>query len=124
MQRHLDERARRGRDDDADWLATVRETHRARACATAPPTIDTVAERLALSVRTLQRRLGEHGIVFKRLVGDVRRDLALRYLADGKSDLTEIAFLVGYSELQRLRPRVPALDRLDAAQHQKQLRSG
>ena len=37
--------------------------------------------------------------MFKRLVDDVRRELALRYLADGKSDLTEIAFLVGYSEL-------------------------
>jgi len=32
-------------------------------------------------------------------VDEIRRDLALRYLASGKSDLTEIAFLVGYSEL-------------------------
>ena len=36
---------------------------------------------------------------YKRLVDDVRRELALRYLGEARSDLTEIAFLVGYSEL-------------------------
>ena len=63
------------------------------------PTIRAVAKRLGTSVRTLQRRLGEHGAVFSTLVEDVRRDVALRYLADGKAELTEIAFLTGYSEL-------------------------
>ena len=61
--------------------------------------VETVAKALALSVRTFQRRLGEHGVVFKTLVDQLRRELALQYLADGKADLTEIAFLVGYSEL-------------------------
>src|SRR5438552_2946211 len=58
-----------------------------------------VARRLGLSVRTLQRRLGEERTVFKTLVEDVRRELALRYLADGRTRLTDVAFLVGYSEL-------------------------
>jgi AraC-like DNA-binding protein len=99
VQRHLDERlASSDADPDGDWLAQVRDGIAASVCD-GPPSIDTVAERLAVGVRTLQRRLGERGVVYKRLVDDVRRELALRYLADGKSDLTEIAFLVGYSEL-------------------------
>ncbi len=98
VQRHLEERIASSGDDEESWLASVRESIALRVCD-GPPTIEEVAERLALSVRTLQRRLGTHGVVFKGLVDEVRRDLALRYLADGKSDLTEIAFLVGYSEL-------------------------
>ncbi len=97
VQRHLDERLA-STPEAGDWLASVRESIALGVCD-GPPSIEAVAERLALSVRTLQRRLGAHGFVFKRMVDDVRRDLALRYLADGKNDLTEIAFLVGYSEL-------------------------
>ena len=99
VERHLDERlASSERDVEADWLAHVRETLAVAMCD-GPPSIETVAERLAIGVRTFQRRLGEHGVVYKRLVDDVRRELALRYLGEARSDLTEIAFLVGYSEL-------------------------
>ena len=57
--------------------------------------------------RDLKVRLGgnrpqherEQRTVFKTLVEDVRRELALRYLADGRTRLTDVAFLVGYSEL-------------------------
>jgi AraC-like DNA-binding protein len=80
------------------WLAEVRNAIAETLCDGAP-TIRTVARRLGTSVRTLQRRLGEHDTVFSSLVDDVRREIALRYLADGKADLTEIAFLTGYSEL-------------------------
>jgi len=37
--------------------------------------------------------------VFKDLVKGVRCDLSLRYVADGRTPLTDVAFLVGYSEL-------------------------
>ena len=95
VERHLDERLASAAEG---WLTEVRSAVAEAVCDGAP-TIQAMAERLGLSVRTLQRRLADEGIVFKTLVADVRRDLALRYLADGKTDLTEIAFLVGYSEL-------------------------
>jgi AraC-like DNA-binding protein len=63
------------------------------------PTIRMVAKRLAMSVRTLQRRLDDHGVVFRDLVQEVRRELAERYLAEKSANLTEVAFLLGYSEL-------------------------
>jgi AraC-like DNA-binding protein len=57
-----------------------------------------VAERLAMSPRTLQRRLSEAGMSFNQLVEDTRRQLVLHYLRDPALDLAEIAFLVGFSE--------------------------
>jgi AraC-like DNA-binding protein len=120
VQRHLDERLASA-SDDGDWLTTVRESIALQVCD-GPPSIETVADRLELGVRTLQRRLGERGIVFKRMVDDVRRDLALRYLADEKHDLTEIAFLVGYSELSAFDRAFRRWTGSTPKQHQKQLR--
>ncbi len=124
VQRHLDERlASSAGSAAADWLASVREGIALAVCD-GPPSIETVAERLSLSVRTLQRRLGEHGVVYKGLVDDVRRDLALRYLADGKHDLTEIAFLVGYSELSAFDRAFRRWTGSTPKSHQKQLLGG
>lgn len=122
VQRYLDERlASSDADGDADWLARVRETVAVAMCD-GPPPIEAVAERLALGVRTLQRRLAARGVVFKQLVDDVRRDLSLRYLADGKSDLTEIAFLVGYSELSAFDRAFRRWTGSTPQQHRKRLR--
>ncbi|MCU1718018.1 AraC family transcriptional regulator [Pseudomonas sp. 5P_3.1_Bac2] len=57
-----------------------------------------IAERLALSPRTLQRRLREAGLSFNQLVDQTRQQLVLHYLRDPALDLVEIAFLVGFSE--------------------------
>jgi AraC-like DNA-binding protein len=63
------------------------------------PKLTLVAKKMAMSPRTLQRRLKEYGVDFKNLVGDTRRRCALDYLRNRKNTLTEIAFLLGYSEL-------------------------
>jgi AraC-like DNA-binding protein len=57
-----------------------------------------VARALALTERTLQRRLAEEGVQFRSLVDDVRRGLALRYLSERTMSLTEIALMLGFSE--------------------------
>jgi AraC-like DNA-binding protein len=58
-----------------------------------------VARRLAISTRTLERRLNEHGVVYRQLVDDTRRVFAVDYLKDRDQSLIEIAFLLGYSEV-------------------------
>jgi len=63
------------------------------------PTLTHAARRLALGGRTLQRRLGGYGVDFKGLVDDTRRRFALRHLADPTITLTEVAYLLGYSEV-------------------------
>jgi AraC-like DNA-binding protein len=57
-----------------------------------------VSASLHMSERSLQRRLADEGVTFDALLDDLRRELALRYLADEKVAIAEIAYLLGYSE--------------------------
>jgi AraC-like DNA-binding protein len=59
---------------------------------------DAVARRLAMSTRTLQRRLAAGGESFQALCDDVRKQAALRLLEDPSINLHEVGFLVGYSD--------------------------
>jgi len=59
--------------------------------------VDTVAKRLGLTGRSLQRRLKDEGTSFQTVREDVRRELAQRYLGDGMT-IAEISFLLGFSE--------------------------
>lgn len=63
------------------------------------PTLEEAAGALSISPWRLQRRLAEAGVTFKELVEATRRKLALAYLKQPHLPLTEIAFLLGYSEL-------------------------
>ena len=96
VERHL-EQLIADRGEDA-WLGEVRSTI-AHALCDGSTTIRRIAKQLGTSVRTLQRRLDERQIAFRTLVAEIRRDLAYRYLADEDASLTEVAFLLGYSEL-------------------------
>ncbi|MFC3606700.1 helix-turn-helix transcriptional regulator [Stutzerimonas tarimensis] len=61
--------------------------------------LESLAERLRLPSWTLQRRLGEHGLTFTLLLDQVRRERALLYLRQRGVSLSEMALLLGYSEL-------------------------
>jgi AraC-like DNA-binding protein len=63
------------------------------------PKLTRVAKKIAMSPRSLQRQLKEHGVDFKQLMDDTRRRFALNYLRDRRNTLTDVAFLLGYSEL-------------------------
>jgi AraC-like DNA-binding protein len=71
----------------------------AASLATGSASINDVAERLAIAPRTLQRRLAGEGLRFNDLLDETRRNLAVQYLDDPHLGLTDIAFLVGYSDL-------------------------
>jgi AraC-like DNA-binding protein len=62
------------------------------------PDIQTIANELGMSDRTLQRRLTEEGTSFKQLLSYARREKALEYLSDPLLDLKEVAFLLGYED--------------------------
>ena len=57
-----------------------------------------IARRLKMSVRTLHRRLTEEGTSHKRLVENLRLDLARTYLGDRGIAISEVAYLLGFSE--------------------------
>jgi AraC-like DNA-binding protein len=57
----------------------------------------TVAGHFYLSVRTLQRRLEEDGLVFEDLVDAARRAGAEQYLIDPAMQISQVAGLLGYT---------------------------
>ncbi len=61
-------------------------------------TVDSLADELGISRRTLQRRLGALGSNFKQLLQHVREEQSRRYLDDPRLAVTEIAMLLGYSD--------------------------
>ena len=62
------------------------------------PLLEAVARELDMSDRTLQRLLREDGTTYQRLLDEVRRDLAIRHLANPSSSANQIGFLLGFSE--------------------------
>jgi AraC-like DNA-binding protein len=60
---------------------------------------DAVATQLAMSGRTLARKLALEGHSFSRILDDLRLALARRYLAESEMSISEIAWLLGYSEV-------------------------
>lgn len=62
------------------------------------PTLDSIANEMHISGRTLRRKLESAGWSFRTLLDDIRRQLALDYLRDRRLALPEIALLLAYSE--------------------------
>lgn len=81
-----------------DLLAAVRRAV-AECMRNGDPNIASVGKKMAMNPRTLQRQMKQHGVRFKSFVDEIRHHFALNYLKDGKHTLTEIAFLLGYSEV-------------------------
>ncbi len=76
---------------------------RVRAClmeilASGQVSMADVAKRLAISSRTLQRRLQEENTSFKQELSNLRSELANHYLVNTPYSSAEISFLLGYSE--------------------------
>lgn len=66
-------------------------------CSPELPSFHQVADQFPLSHRTLQRKLTDEGVSFRKISDDVKQELA-NYLSKGKGIQTqEIAHLLGYS---------------------------
>jgi AraC-like DNA-binding protein len=50
-------------------------------------------------LRSLQRKLHERGVTFRKLLDETRRQLADQYLKDSMLTVSEIAYLLGFSEV-------------------------
>jgi AraC-like DNA-binding protein len=82
-----------------DELEVVREKIRL-SLQKGEPSIERVAQAMAMSTRALQRWLSSKGTTFRGVVEEVRQALAQMYLHDHRRPLTEVAFLLGYSDLR------------------------
>ncbi len=84
-------------EEDDPFLRELRSTI-LKLLPTGEMTIDSVAHSLNVSRRTLQRRLADKDTQFLQILQSVRSEQALRYLADERLGITDIAFLLGYSD--------------------------
>ena len=66
------------------------------------PAIGDVATKLGMSARTLQRKLTGEGHTFSGLVRDSRRRLAADYLRQRNLNITEVAMMLGFSDINSL----------------------
>lgn len=82
----------------ADDLVDAVRRQLAEGMAHGGASLEGAARQLNLSARSLQRRLGEHGTRFADLLDEVRRELALRYVAQPRLALGEVAYLLGFAE--------------------------
>jgi AraC-like DNA-binding protein len=62
------------------------------------PAVADVAKRLAMSVRTLHRRLQDESTSFSAIVESLRRERAELLLADATTSASQVAMLLGYAE--------------------------
>jgi len=63
------------------------------------PQASAIARKLNLSPRTLARRLADEGLSFVSVLEEMRRELAMRYLADAKLSISQVAWLLGFQEV-------------------------
>ena len=62
------------------------------------PVRGSLAERLHMSERTLGRRLREKGVSFRALLDNVRKELSLGYMDEARHAVTDVAYLLGFSD--------------------------
>lgn len=60
--------------------------------------MDVIAAKMGVSRQTLFRRLKAEEVTFEKVLDDLRRRLALDYLAGRKVSVNETAYLVGFSD--------------------------
>lgn len=61
--------------------------------------VEDVAAKLGLSRRTLQRKLSEEDTTFQKQLNSVRETLAIHYIRNTDMTTNDIAFLLGYAEI-------------------------
>ena len=107
----------------ADWIAQgLRHTgqsyfYLSNELDKTPPTLDRMASSFGMTERSLRRKLVGEGHPFRLLLDRVRQDMCVLYLKEGTRSLSEIAHLLGYSDLsafsrsyKRWHGNAPSLD--------------
>jgi AraC-like DNA-binding protein len=79
-----------------------------------------VARRLAVSLRTLHRRLAEEGTSHGDLVDDVRRTQAMLHLSSNRFSIGEISFLLGFAHPNGFHKAFKRWTRMTPAQYREE----
>ncbi len=64
-----------------------------------PPEVEKIASQLLMSVRSLQKTLKAENTSFRELLQEVRKEVACDHLEKGELLVSEIAYLLGFSDV-------------------------
>ncbi len=84
-------------------------------------TIDDVAEKLGYSKRTLQRKLSSEKNTFQKQLNSTREMLAINYLKNTDMTTNDIAYLLGYQELNSFLRAFTIWKGMSISEYKKQL---
>ena len=87
----------RGRDHPLSFIDIVNRTTM-MCLLEGNPCSRAVADKLGMSGRTFNRRLGVRGVTFRHIMGNVRSQMAQNLLSQQNVSITETAYLLGYSD--------------------------
>lgn len=59
---------------------------------------DLIADQLHMAPRTMQRRLQDEELTFRAVLTEIRQKLAEQYIRDTNLTLTEVSYMLGFSE--------------------------
>jgi len=91
------EEAARARNTEVGSLRAAVENEVQRLLPHGRVSAPTIAKALALSERSLSRRLSEEGTTFAEVVDQMRHSLALQYIKEPGFTSAQIAWLLGYT---------------------------
>jgi len=84
---------------DKDDLVTLVQSKIMNSLTLGVPVQEDIAKSLNMSLRNLQRKLGERGTCFKDILDESRHNLAIQYIKQVGLSLGEISYLLGFSSV-------------------------
>jgi AraC-like DNA-binding protein len=92
-------KSRRDLHDNPETFASIVRNQIMLNLSTTVPTLPQIAHLFGIADEQFQHELHAHSLSFQDLLRAARQELSLHYLKDLNIPLTEIALLLGYSEL-------------------------
>ncbi len=87
------------------------------------PSLETIASKLGVTPWTLQRQLASEKTGFRELMDGTRRQLARDYIRETETSLSEIAWLLGFSNPAALHKAYRRWFGISPGEHRKQFRA-
>ena len=81
-----------------DSIVRKVKTHLAAVLEQGPRDLESIAARLHMSPRTLQRRLAADGVSFQEVLDSIRQDVCMGHLEDSNMTVGDIAYLAGFAD--------------------------
>ncbi|PKM21993.1 MAG: hypothetical protein CVV10_06570 [Gammaproteobacteria bacterium HGW-Gammaproteobacteria-14] len=106
-----------------DWLSQVKRQMRDLMVARSPRR-EIVADRLNVSVRTLDRRLAEVGLTWQQLLDAMRSQMAREYLADTDVNIQTIANRLGFADVRAFQRRFRVWTGMTPSDYRSRLSDG